>query len=123
MGSRSRASNPGIEVEMFAAHTIQHIPSFRFLSQDASEIPPRFRLLLQRRDRRAMWLYGFWSGLMCRFENLWWAKDRSRRDHRAIISWFRKSRVTITVGEEAFLWDRMITELEEAPDLLQKQMK
>jgi hypothetical protein len=103
---------------------LQPIPSnifhhFAFLAK----MHPRFRLLLRRRDRRAMWLYGFWSGLMCRFENLWWAKDRSRRNHRAIISWFRKSRVTIPVGEEAFLWDRMISELEEAPDLSQTQIK
>ncbi|GJN73399.1 C6 transcription factor [Purpureocillium lilacinum] len=46
-----------------------------------------FRALLLRRDDRALWLVGYWLGLMCRFEGLWWCQQRARRDYEAVCMW------------------------------------
>ncbi|KAK5989424.1 Zn(2)-C6 fungal-type transcription factor afumD [Cladobotryum mycophilum] len=49
-----------------------------------------FRRLLEGNDERAMWILGYWFGLLCRFEGIWWMRARARRDYRAICLWLRQ---------------------------------
>lgn len=90
---------------------------FTFLAK----MHPRFRGLLQRGDIGAIWLYGFWAGLMCRFRDLWWAQQRSQRDHAAILDWLRGLKEAERGNMPRDLWNRMIVELEEAPFMRVKE--
>jgi hypothetical protein len=46
-----------------------------------------FRELLFQRDRRALWLFGYWLGLMCRYQKVWWFESRVTRDYKAVCLW------------------------------------
>lgn len=82
-----------------------------FLSKASVE----FRARLARWDERALWLLGYWLGLVSRYEGLWWSEGRARRDYGAICEWFRARRRV--PGREGMLWDRMIDDLRAAPTI------
>ncbi|RDA89709.1 hypothetical protein CP533_2525 [Ophiocordyceps camponoti-saundersi (nom. inval.)] len=46
----------------------------------------RFRDLLECEDERAVWLFGYWLGLLNRFK-LWWLRERVRGEWNAIRIW------------------------------------
>ncbi|KAL2201691.1 hypothetical protein CC79DRAFT_1338694 [Sarocladium strictum] len=76
----------------------------------ASKAQVDFRHLLLLQDPRAWWLYGYWAGLLCRYQGtLWWCRDRAARQYAAVTRWlgdFTRN------GEESGLWKEMLTELE-----------
>ncbi|KAI9849758.1 MAG: hypothetical protein M1838_006259 [Thelocarpon superellum] len=74
-----------------------------------------FRALLYDRDERALWLFGYWLGLMCRFEGMWWSDQRVRRDHKAIGIWLEQLHLPKRPGIEGDMWREMMKELESAP--------
>ncbi|KAF2833886.1 hypothetical protein CC86DRAFT_16255 [Ophiobolus disseminans] len=71
------------------------------------------RALLRERDDRAMWLFGYWLGLLCRFEKIWWCKKRARRDYAAICMWLRERPLSQRPGDEGRAWQKMMAELED----------
>lgn len=82
--------------------------------QFAGTLEPEFRLRLYERDEKALWTFGYWLGLMCRFEYIWWCGRRVRRDFTAIVIWLRGCGVTARPGEEGLLWRAMIEDLEDS---------
>jgi hypothetical protein len=74
-----------------------------------------FRLLLYNKDERAMWLFGYWLGLMCRYEGIWWCERRVRRDYQAVRMFLDKLHLSERAGEDGLYWKDMMQELEQAP--------
>ncbi|KAK9365017.1 hypothetical protein V1509DRAFT_676962 [Lipomyces kononenkoae] len=83
---------------------------FPFLSKVHSE----FRTLLYDRDEKALWLFGYWLGLMSRFEGLWWCDKRVNRDYKAIRLWLEQAHVTLRPGVEGEMWREMMEEFDKA---------
>ena len=79
------------------------------------KVHPEFRALLYDRDERALWLFGYWLGLMCRFEGMWWCDKRVRRDYKAIRMWLEQLHLTKRPGIEGEMWREMMKEFELAP--------
>ncbi|KAL2129224.1 hypothetical protein VTI74DRAFT_8070 [Chaetomium olivicolor] len=73
----------------------------------------RFRDMLEAEDERAVWLFGYWLGLMCRFD-WWWIYMRVNREWRAICLWLNRRRVRDRSGEDGRIWRLLMQELEEA---------
>lgn len=91
-----------------------------------------FRSLLENDNEQAMWLLGYWLGLLCRFEHIWWLSARARRDYRAICIWLDKRKVRRRPGEEGLMWRQLMVDLEgatqkpfelESPELARPQPK
>jgi hypothetical protein len=81
---------------------------------------PEFRALLFKRDARALWLFGYWLGIMCRYEGLWWFEDRVRRDYTVICNWLEEvpvSQINRHWNDEngAAMWKKMLDELRLVP--------
>ncbi|KAK7408243.1 hypothetical protein QQX98_009606 [Neonectria punicea] len=87
------------------------LKNFAFLSK----MKPEFRDLLYRRDERALWIFGYWLGLMRRFKGLWWCEERVNRDYQAILTWLGYLRLTDRPGSEGEMWEKMMKDLEMAP--------
>jgi hypothetical protein len=73
----------------------------------------RFRDMLIAKDERAVWLLGYWLGLMCRFD-LWWMHTRVDREWRAIRLWLDCRQVRNRPSKEGYVWTLLMQELEEA---------
>jgi hypothetical protein len=95
------------------APTMENV--FHYL-QLLGKLEPEIKTLLYNRDERAMWLFGYWLGLICRFEYIWWVTRRARRDFTAIVIWLRSSGVTERPGREGLLWAEMMRDLERSVD-------
>lgn len=89
--------------------------NFHQYLQFPGTIGPEFQTRLYERDEKAMWVFGYWLGLMCRFEHIWWCGRRVRRDFTAIVIWLRASGVTLRPGRDGLLWTAMIADLEDSP--------
>jgi hypothetical protein len=76
---------------------------------------PNFCQLLYDKDEKALWLYGYWFGLMCRFEDTWWSRQRVRRDYEAIVYWLTNQHHSPQSTTDADLWRDMMIELKDAP--------
>jgi hypothetical protein len=73
-----------------------------------------FRTRLERKDEAAMWLMGYWLGLLCRYD-YWWLKKRARRDYHAICTNLLESGVRDRSGAEGAMWRKLTDDLEMAP--------
>ncbi|GJN73449.1 hypothetical protein PLICBS_007527 [Purpureocillium lilacinum] len=73
----------------------------------------RFRDMLEAEDERAVWLFGYWLGLMCRF-GWWWMQLRVDREWRAIRLWLDQKGVRDRPGEQGRVWRLLMHELEDA---------
>jgi hypothetical protein len=73
--------------------------------------------LLYNRDERALWLLGYWLGLMCRYEGIWWCERRVRRDYEAVCMRLRELRLCERAGVDGLSWQDLMQELEHAPVL------
>jgi len=80
--------------------------------QFLAKIQHAFRALLLERDNKALWLFGYWLGLLCRFDNIWWCKERARRDYIAICMLLQQRHLMKQMGVEGQLWAEMMMELE-----------
>lgn len=83
--------------------------------QFVGKLGPEVRALLYEQDDQAMWLFGYWFGLMCRFEHIWWCGRRVRRDFTAILIWLQSRRLSERSGTEGLLWMERILDLEDSP--------
>ncbi|OAA63152.1 C6 transcription factor [Cordyceps fumosorosea ARSEF 2679] len=73
-----------------------------------------FRSLLEHDSEPAMWLLGYWLGLLCRFDQVWWLSGRARRDYRAICIWLDKRKVRRRPEAEGLMWRQLMVDLEGA---------
>lgn len=74
-----------------------------------------FRAMLLERDPKALWLFGYWLGVMCRYKGIWWCEKRAARDYTAICVWLQRLRLTEQTGANGAMWTEMMKELESAP--------
>jgi hypothetical protein len=77
-----------------------------------SKVHTHFRALLYQREERAVWLFGYWLGLMCRFKDMWWCGPRVRRDFAAVSGWLAAQRLPERLGVQGEKWKEMMGELE-----------
>jgi hypothetical protein len=80
-----------------------------------SKIHPPFRALLLERNEKALWIFGYWLGLMCRFKTAWWCRIRVRRDYEAIGLWLNSIDLDKRPGIEGERWKRMMQQYQLAP--------
>ncbi|OAQ99664.1 hypothetical protein LLEC1_05891 [Akanthomyces lecanii] len=78
------------------------------------KVGAEFRSLLEHDSEPAMWILGYWLGLLCRFDHIWWLSARARRDYRAICIWLDKRKVRRRPGAEGLMWRRLLVDLEGA---------
>jgi hypothetical protein len=71
--------------------------------------------LLYNRDERALWLLGYWLGLICRYEGIWWCERRVRRDYEAVCMRLHELYLGERAGVDGLYWKDMMQELEHAP--------
>lgn len=76
--------------------------------------------LLYNRDERALWLLGYWLGLMCRYEGIWWCERRVRRDYEAVRMRLHEMHLGERAGLDGLYWKDMMQELEHAPILMRE---
>lgn len=96
--------------------TPSHENVFRHL-QFFGKMPPDFRRLLYRKNVRALWLYGYWLGLMCRFDGVWWCERRVRVGYGVVRAWLERWIAgTGVLMHEQKLWDQMMDEFRRAPE-------
>ena len=79
------------------------------------KVQQEFLALLYDRDERTLWLFGYWLGLMCRFEGMWWCDKRVRMDYKAICMWLEQVHLADRPGVEGETWREMMKELYLAP--------
>jgi hypothetical protein len=75
----------------------------------------QFRSLLCKRDERAVWLFGYWFGLLCRYQGAWWCEKCSRENHSAICIFLDQLHLAKQPGLEGDMWGKMMSELRLAP--------
>jgi transcription factor-like protein len=80
--------------------------------QFLSKVHPEFRRLLYHRDERALWIFGYWLGLMCRFKDTWWCEKRVKRDYIAISMCLKQRNLPERGGDEGKRWEVMMKEFE-----------
>ncbi|KAF2866328.1 hypothetical protein BDV95DRAFT_208403 [Massariosphaeria phaeospora] len=85
--------------------------------QFMGKVDARFQKMLFERDERALWIYGYWFGLVCRYGGSWWCRERAMRDYRAIRIWLGGLCLGERPGEEGRLWRAMLEEYDAAPFL------
>lgn len=78
-----------------------------------SKMSVEFRLLLEAFDERAMWLMGYWFGLLNRF-SFWWLRILVKRDFKAVCMWFDQRHVEKRTGEKGKLWTELMDDLRDA---------
>ncbi|KAJ6440681.1 C6 transcription factor [Purpureocillium lavendulum] len=73
----------------------------------------RFRDMLEAEDERAVWMFGYWLGLMRRFR-WWWMQLRVQTEWQAICLWLNRKGVKDRPGEEGRMWRLLMHDLEGA---------
>ncbi|KAH8694735.1 hypothetical protein BGZ61DRAFT_518136 [Ilyonectria robusta] len=89
--------------------------NFTFLSK----MNTKLRDMLFTRDERAMWLFGYWLGLMSGFKGVWWCDKRVERDYQAILIWLEHLRLDDRPGIEGKLWKELMMDIKLAPVFIQ----
>lgn len=74
-----------------------------------------FRFLLYNKDERALWLFGYWLGIMCRYDGIWWSEQRVRRDYQAVCMWLEELQLSRRAGDDGLYWTEMMQELKQVP--------
>jgi hypothetical protein len=82
---------------------------FQFIGQ----LDNGFRQKLFERDEKALWLFGMWMGLLCRFSDVWWTRRRTRCDFRAIRLWLHLVGVGQRPGAEGQMWQQLLQDLDD----------
>ncbi|KAJ3529289.1 hypothetical protein NM208_g9830 [Fusarium decemcellulare] len=78
------------------------------------KLQPDFRARLYAQDERAVWIFCYWLGIMCRFEHLWWCGVRVRKDYTALLGWLEDQQLSKRPGVEGLLWEQMMAEVRQA---------
>ncbi|KAF2009107.1 hypothetical protein BU24DRAFT_90842 [Aaosphaeria arxii CBS 175.79] len=82
--------------------------------QFLAKINPEIRRRMHNRDERALWMFGYWLGLVCKFRNIWWCEERARRDYETIRSYLIGKRLIERAGDEGEVWRKMMEQYETA---------
>ncbi|KAK2593460.1 hypothetical protein QQS21_008833 [Conoideocrella luteorostrata] len=94
---------------------LEPIPGHFFLYVNLiGDLDGEFRDELERRDERAMWVIGYWLGLLCRYD-FWWLRKRAVLDYRAVRRWLNEQQVRDRPGTEGIMWMQLMDDLESAP--------
>ncbi|KFY02216.1 hypothetical protein O988_02309 [Pseudogymnoascus sp. VKM F-3808] len=80
------------------------------------------KYLLYNRDERALWLLGYWLGLMCRYDGVWWCERRARRDYEAVRIRLHELHLSERAGVDGLYWKDIMQELEDAPALTGREI-
>lgn len=72
----------------------------------------RFYRMLQKKYEPAIWIMGYWLGLLCRFDDIWWLRRGARRDYTALCAWLNRQGVRQRSGVEGEMWQELMTDLE-----------
>jgi len=83
--------------------------SFAYLGL-ISKLDQRFRDLLYVRESRAMWVFGYWLGLIGRF-SIWWTVRRVERDWAAVRRFLRDQELDRRPGDEGRMWMALNSDL------------
>jgi hypothetical protein len=75
----------------------------------------QFRSLLCNRDERAVWLFGYWFGLLCRYQRAWWCEKCSRENYFAICIFLDQLHLAEQPGLAGNMWGKMMIELKLVP--------
>jgi hypothetical protein len=95
---------------------LEPIPSNLFKNlQFLGKVQQDFQALLFRRNEKALWLFGYWLGVMCRYGKIWWCGKRSRKDYDAICTWLERALLGNRPGIEGKMWTLMMEELFSVP--------
>jgi len=81
----------------------------------AMKLEDGFRDLLFERDLRALWILGYWLGLLGRL-NIWWCSRRVERDWTAVLCFLREKELGQRPGDEGRMWQVLITDLSVASE-------
>ena len=71
-----------------------------------------FRAELEARRPRAVWIIGYWIGLMCRYD-FWWMRTTARRDHRAACTWLQS--LHLQRRPDGAMWAKLLDDLMDVP--------
>lgn len=82
-----------------------------------SKVDRDFRALLHKKDEKALWIFGFWLGLMCRYESIWWCDESSRREYHSICVFLEQLKLDQRPGNEGKVWAAMLEELYSASNI------
>ena len=82
---------------------------FQFVGQLDND----YRQKLYERDEKALWIFGMWMGLLCRFDNVWWTRRRTRCDFRAIRLWLHLVGVAQRPGREGQIWQKLLQDMDD----------
>jgi len=74
-----------------------------------------FRDLLFQRDQRAMWVFGYWLGLIGRL-NIWWCSRRVEQDWTAVVLFLQGEGLQQHPGDEGRMWQELIADLSTASE-------
>ena len=75
-----------------------------------SKLDSGFRGLLFERDPRALWILGYWLGLLDRLK-IWWCSRRIERDWTAVLHLLRERELDQRHGNEGQMWQALIADL------------
>ena len=91
--------------------------------QFLGKVQHELRVLLYARDERALWLLGYWLGLMCRFEGTskWWCDKRAKRDYQGICMWLEQLRLAKRPGIDGKRWSELMEDLRMAPSFFHEE--
>lgn len=79
------------------------------------KMSPQFRLLLSQREERAMWMFGYWLGLMRRYQGVWWCYKRVTREYEAVYNVLDQLRLPERPDPKGQSWLVMMKQLQLAP--------
>ncbi|PVH96948.1 hypothetical protein DM02DRAFT_496264, partial [Periconia macrospinosa] len=88
-------------------------PSQAFLClQFLSKVNPDIQQLMYNRDEKALWLFGYWLGMLCQFKSVWWFRTRAMRDYKAIRLYLRRLDLPSRSGWQGECWAEMMDQFE-----------
>ena len=90
-------------------------PNMFKILQFPAKMDPQLRNLLFEKDERALWILGFWLGVMCRYKGVWWCEGRAKRDYAAVKEYLNGLQVENRPEPEGDRWRRLMSDLDEAP--------
>lgn len=76
--------------------------------QFIGKLGPGFLALIHNQDNRALWIMGYWLGLLGRF-GFWWLRARCNRDYNAILIHLRQQRHND--ARDANMWSVLMNEI------------
>ena len=74
-----------------------------------------FRDLLLEREPRAMWVFGYWLGMLGRLK-IWWCTARVERDWAAVQSFLQQQQLDQLPGEDGQMWRALMEDLVKASE-------